>query len=124
MQCECEINICALAGMGDQQTAALRVLSGVGGLSERGIAGVPGIEEGMAALLDPAFKVGLGDGVGRGEQGIGWVEELDGSLLVDDALRGAAHGERKRGREVAALVLDDEGSAAMDKVVQPRLGGG
>ena len=92
------IDIGSLAGMGDQQAAALRVLAGVGGLGQRGVGGVPGVEEGVAALLDPAVKVGGGDGVGRGEQGIGRIEQLDGRLLVDDALRRSGPSRAGTGR--------------------------
>ena len=76
----------------------------------------------MTALFDPAVEVGGGDLVGEVEQGVGRIEQLDGSLLVDDALRqAAADRERKRGGEVAALVLDNEGSAIADEFVKARL---
>jgi hypothetical protein len=61
---ESYIDISAFARMGDEQAATLRVLTGIGGLSESGVGGVPGIEKGVAALLDPAVEVGGGDGVG------------------------------------------------------------
>ena len=85
-----DIDISSLAGMSDDQAAALRILAGVGGFGERGVTGVPRFEEGVAALLDPAIEVGGGDLVGEFEQRIGGVEQLDGRLLVDDAFREAA----------------------------------
>src|SRR5580698_9114299 len=109
--------------MGYDQAAALWVLAGVGGFGEGGEGRVPGFEEGVAALFDPAVEVGGGDGVGSGEERVAGVEELDGSGVVDDAL-GAAQGERDGSGEVIALVLDDEGSAAAHEVVEAWLGGG
>ena len=63
--------------MGDDQAAALRILTWVGGLGERGVAGIPRFEEGVAALLYPPFEVGGGDLVGEIEQGVGRIEQLD-----------------------------------------------
>src|ERR1700690_774529 len=109
--------------MGDNETAALRVLAGIGGFSEGGVALVPRIEEGMAALFEPAVEVGGGDGVGGGEERIGGFEELDGIGFIDDALP-PAHGQWKRGGEIAALVLDDEGATVADEGVEAGLSGG
>ena len=108
--------------MGHEQAAALRVLAGIGRLGERRVRRVPCIEEGVAALFDPAVEVGCGDGVGRGEQRIRGVEQLDRRLLIDHAL-GVRPIESGNGAgKLAALVLDDQRSAAADELVEARLG--
>src|ERR1700677_658465 len=48
------VNEGSLAGMGYDEAAALRVLAGIGGLGQGGIRGVPGVEERVAALFNPA----------------------------------------------------------------------
>jgi len=121
---EGEIDVGPFAGMGDEEATALGILAGVSGFSEGDIAGVPMVREAVAPLLDPAVEVGGGDGVGPVEQGVGGRKDLDGGLLVDDALGHAAHGERQGGGEVAALVLDDERAAGADKAVEAFLVGG
>ena len=108
--------------MGDNQAAALRILAWVGGFGESGVARIPRIEEGVAALLDPAIEVGGGDLVGEIQQRVGGIEQLDRRLLVDNALgQAAAHGERKRGREGVALILDDERAAVADEFFEAGL---
>ena len=62
------IDIGAFAAMGDEESAALRVLAGVGGFSEGGVALIPVIEEAVAAFFEPSVEVGRGDAVGRGEE--------------------------------------------------------
>ena len=86
---EGDINIGAFAAMSDKQAAALRVLAGIGGFSERGVAGIPVIEEAVAAFFEPTGEIGCGDSIGHGEKRVGGIEQLDGGLLIDYALADA-----------------------------------
>ena len=79
-----------MPGWADEQTATLRILTGVGCLGERGVTRVPRIEEGVAALFDPSIEVGGGDLVWESEKWVGRIEKLDGGLFIDDAFREAA----------------------------------
>ena len=54
--------------MRDDEAATLGILAWVGGFGEGGVVGIPGIEEAMAALFEPAIEVGGGDFVGSGEE--------------------------------------------------------
>ena len=89
----------ALADLGGEEASALGELggsdgaSGVVGFGEGGVLRIPGTEEAVAALGDPAVEVGGGDLVGDGEEGIGGGEEFDGGGFVD-YLFGVAEGER------------------------------
>ena len=55
---EGHINKRSFAAMRDQQAAALRILAGIGGLSERGVTGIPVIDEAVASFLEPSVEIG------------------------------------------------------------------
>ena len=117
---EGDINVGALAGMGDEESAALRILAGIGGFSEGGVAGVPVIEEAVAAFFEPSCKIGRGDAIGGGEERVAGIEQPDGGLFIDNALADASHGQWERRGKVGGLVEDEEGSAALDEGFEER----
>ena len=114
--------------MRHQQAAALRILTGVGSFCPGGgVVGIPGVEEAMAALLEPAVEeVSRGDVVGRDEKRIRGIEQLYRcTVLVDNTLRRAtAYGERIGSGEAVALVLHDKRAAMFDEVFEAGLFGG
>ena len=71
---EGDINVGSLAGMRDQQAAALGVLAGIGGFSEGDVTGIPAVEEAVAALFEPSVEIGGGNLVGRGEERVRGIE--------------------------------------------------
>ena len=77
--------------MRHQQSAALRVLAGVGGLGQRRVARVPAIEKGVAALLDPSVEIRIADRVGPAQQGIRRLQQLHRRSLIHHTLRHASH---------------------------------
>src|SRR5258708_39662495 len=102
--------------MRHDKTASLGILSCVGSFRERRVGRIPRIEEGMAALFDPAVEIGGGNSIWPLEQGVRRIQKLYGGLLVHYALRQTvARGERRRGREVRVLVLPNHPPAPAHK---------
>ncbi len=52
-----DVDVGSFALVGDEEAATLRVLAGVGGFSEGCVAGIPGVDESVAAFLDPVVEV-------------------------------------------------------------------